>query len=67
MFSRTIYKSLGWKSKGLSEENITTLATSDKSFVPKVTYIHNSKIAIKCEGNFSKQDKVSFTDRNVVM
>ena len=67
MFSRTIYKSLGWKSKGLSEENITTLATSDKIFAPKITYIHDSKIAIKCEGNFLKQDKVSFTDRNVVM
>ena len=32
----------------------------------KITDIHNSKIALKFEGNCLKQDKVSFAQRNMV-
>ena len=55
IFSSIVCKMLGWKSKGLSQENITTPATSDNSFTPKLTYNHNSKIAVKFEGNCVKQ------------
>ena len=48
----------------MSKETITT--TSDNSFAPKITEIHNSKIALKFEGNCLKQDKVSFVQRNMV-
>ena len=33
---------------------------------PKVTYIHSFTIAVKFEGNYLKQDKISFTHRNVI-
>ena len=46
---------------GLSEERITIPATSDNSFTPRRTYIHNSKIAVKFEGNCLIQDKKIFT------
>ena len=45
---------LGWKSKGLSEETITTHVTLANSFAPKLPYIHYPKIAVKFEGNCSK-------------
>ena len=51
--------------KRLLEKSITTV-TSSNSFVPKVTYIQDSKIALKFEGNSLKQDKISFTNKNVV-
>ena len=38
----------------LSEESITTAATSDNIFAQKLSYIHNSKIRVKCKGNFFK-------------
>ena len=37
-----------------------TPASSDNSFTPKLPYIRNSKIAVKCEGNSLKQEKISF-------
>ena len=53
------------ESKGLSEESITILTTSDNGFTPKLAYIQNSKIAVKFKGNFL-QGKLSFTHGNVV-
>ena len=50
----------------MSEESIATPATSDNIFAPKLTYIHNSEIAVKFERNYLKQDKVYFAHRNVV-
>ena len=55
IFSSIVCKMLGWKSKGLSEENITNPATSDNSFTPKLTYNHNSKVAVKFEENCIRQ------------
>ena len=46
-----------WKSKEFSHESITTPATSDSCVTPKLTYFHNSKIAVNLEGNCLKQDK----------
>ena len=46
------------------EEIIVTGATSQQ-FYPN-TYIHNSKVPVKFEGNCMKQDKVSFTQKNLV-
>lgn len=54
------------KSKGISEERITTSATSDYTFVPNFSFIHNSKTAVKCKGNGLKEDNVTFAHRNVV-
>ena len=36
-------KFFGWKSNGFSEESVMTPVTSSNSFIPKLTYIHNSK------------------------
>ena len=60
IISGTVDKILRWKSKGLSEESITTPATLDNSFATKLSYIHNSKIAVKFQGNCLKQNKVTF-------
>ena len=49
----------------MSERSITIPATSDNSFTPKLTYIHNSKV-VKFEENRLKQDKIPFTHGNVV-
>ena len=51
-FTGFIDKMLVWKADGLLEECITTPATSDNCYVPKCMCIHNSKIAVKFEGNF---------------
>ena len=54
-----------WKSKELSEENITTPATSDNSFASNLTY-SSFQIALNFEENCLKQDTVTFNHRNVV-
>ena len=46
---------------------MTFPTTLDNSFPPKLTYINKSKTLVKLERNCLKQDKVSFTDRNVVI
>ena len=66
IFISTIGKMLRRKSKGLLEESITTPAISVNRFAPKFTHILNFKIAVKFEGNCLKQNKLSFTQRNVV-
>ena len=47
---------LGLKSKGLLEESIRTLATSDIIFTPRYYYIYNTKTAGKFEGSCLKED-----------
>ena len=54
-----------YKSKGLSEESFKTPVTSDSSFVPKLTFIHNRKIEGKFKGSCLTQDTISFTHKNV--
>lgn len=45
---------LGWKSKRLSEETITSHVTSDNNFASKLAYIHNAKIVVEFEVNCLK-------------
>ena len=52
--------------KGLLEEGSTASGIWGYSFAPKLTYIQNSKIAVKFEGKCLKQDKVSFDHKNLV-
>ena len=61
MFSGTIDKTFGWKSKGLSEESIRTPANSENSGVARHNYIHNFKIAVKFKGYCLKQRKVFYS------
>lgn len=49
----------------ISKASITTPDRTDNSFAPKLTLIHNSKLAIKFEENCLKQDKGPFTHENV--
>ena len=57
---------LAWKSKGLSEESIKPSATLDNGLTPKLIFIENAKIAIEFKRSCLKQDKATFTDRNIV-
>ena len=54
MFTSSIEKMFERKSKGLSEESITTSAASDNSLVSRLAFDHNSKKAVKFEGNCLK-------------
>ena len=54
IFIGTTDTSVGWKSRKSSEESITTPTISENSFAPKLTYIHNPKIAVKFEGSYLK-------------
>ena len=66
-FAGTIDKIFACKSKGLSEEGITTPAISDNNLAPKHTFItHDAKTTVKFAKNCLKQDKVSFGLINVV-
>ena len=47
------------KSKGLSDESIKPLSTSDNSLNPQISYFDNSRIGIKFDGYYLKQDKVT--------
>ena len=66
MFTGSIEKTCGWKSKRLSEESNTTPATSYNGFSPKLNYIYNSTTAESFEENWKRQNKVFFTQRNVI-
>ena len=59
---------LSWKSKGLSDENIKPLSTSDNSLTPSINYISNTdKIRVKSTGGCLKQsNKLTYTHGKVV-
>ena len=48
---------VAWKSKGLSDESIKLTNTQGINLVPKLKWIHNSKITLEVRGSCSKQDK----------
>ena len=48
-----------WKSKGLSDENITTPTTSDYSLNPELYYLA-TKSRVKLKGSCLKQDKTTY-------
>ena len=55
-----------WKSKGLFDKNIKPLSTSNNSLNPGINYFDNFKIRVKIDGNYLKQEKLTFTDKQVV-
>ena len=54
-----------WKSKGLSAESIKTLATSDNSLTPALSY-YGTKTRVKFHGSCLKQPKGSFDHKTIV-
>ena len=53
-FNGNIDKTFEWKPKGFSEETITTPATLNNSFAPKLAYVYNSKTVVRFEVNCLK-------------
>ena len=56
---------LSWRSKGLSDESIKAIATSDNSRNPSLSY-YDSKIKVKFAGSCLKQPKLTYTHGKVV-
>ena len=54
-----------WKSKGLSNESIKAISTSDNSFNPTLSY-YGTKIRVKFSRGYLKQPKISYTHGKVV-
>ena len=53
-----------WKSKELSNRSITPPTTSDHRLNPHVNY-YGTKIRVKSNGSYLKQDKITYTHKNV--
>ena len=56
---------LQWKSKGLSDESIKPLTTSDNSLTPELNY-YGTKTRVKSARSCSKQSKVSYTHEKIL-
>ena len=56
---------LSWKSKGLSNESIKPLATSNKILNLSLDYVGN-KIRVKFGVDYLKQDKITFNHGKIV-
>ena len=54
-----------WQSKGLSDESIKPLATSENSLNPKVSY-YGTKARLEFRGSCLKQDKSTFNHGKIV-
>ena len=54
-----------WKSKGLSDENITAPTTTDYSVNPQLTYFH-TKTRVKFKESCLKQDKITYNHGKIV-
>ena len=54
-----------WKSKEISNENITAATSSGYSLNPQLSYLRN-KTRIEFKGNCLKQDKITYTHGKVV-
>ena len=55
----------GWKSKGLSDESITPIPTSDNSLTPLIDY-YSYYIRVKFNGSILRQPKVTYTHGKIV-
>ena len=64
MITNTDYIS-SWKSKGLSNEKVKPLTTSDNSLTPALHY-YGSKKRVKFTGSCLKQSKISYNHGRVV-
>ena len=49
-----------------SNEKFKPFVTANNSLSPKVRCINNSRISVEFKGTCLKQDKITFTTRNVV-
>ena len=56
---------LSWKSNGWSDETIKPPTASKKSLAPGFNY-YNAKMKVKFNGICLKQDKITYTHKNVV-
>ena len=54
-----------WKSKGLSDEGINSIKTSNYSVIPYLDY-NGTKIKVKFNGICLKQDKITYTHCKIV-
>ena len=57
---------LEWKSKGLLNEKNQPPYIANKDLSPKLEWMNNSRIKLEFKGSCLKQDKASFTPKNVV-
>ena len=55
-----------WKSKGLSDERINSIKTSDYGITPYLSYYDTNKIRVKFDGGCLKQDPGSFVHGGIV-
>ena len=55
-----------WKSKGLSNECIKAISTSDNSLNPTLSY-YDTRIRVKFTGGCLKQPKISYIHGKVVI
>ena len=55
-----------WKFEILSDESIKPPTAPGNSLAPKMKQIHNSEIALENGGSYLKQDKATFTFKNVL-
>ena len=65
MLTSDIETIMAWKSKELSGESNTPFTGLGNSVAPELKQIHNSKITVEFKGNSLKQDKATFTRRNM--
>ena len=54
---------MAWKSKGLSDESIKPLATSDNSLKPKLDYFNSPKFRVKFNGSCLTNNRVFTPDK----
>ena len=59
-------KIISWKSKRFLDASINPHIKPGKSFAPKLKLIQNSKISGEFRASCLRQDKVTFTNENVV-
>ena len=55
-----------WKCKGLSDERINSIKTSDYGITPYLSYYYINKIIVKFNGVCLKQDKASLLHWGIV-
>ena len=49
-----------WKCKGLSDEDIRYITTSNEDIIPELNYF-GTKVRVKFNGNCLKQDRTTYT------
>ena len=55
-----------WKSKGLSDERINSIKTSDYGITPYLSYYDTNKIRVKFDGGCLKQDQDTLLHGGIV-